>query len=230
LRIQAVLIDVGGVLVDEGEFYRLMQTQLLELLREEGFMVSEEEMDELLAQAIRRGFSTYRHAVLWYFTKPDVTKFRRLQGRLRSLREFYRFWRPEPVPGALEVVRALSRNYKLALAGNQPSEIRKILQEQGLIEHFHFDLVSEDLGLGKPELLFFQIVLDSLGVRPEEAVMVGDRLDNDVYPAKRLGMRTIRLLSWPFSLQEVRTPAEEPDLTVKELKELPRAIEELAKG
>jgi FMN phosphatase YigB (HAD superfamily) len=71
------------------------------------------------------------------------------------------------------------------------------------------------------------IILDKLGISPEEAVMVGDRLDNDVYPAKRLGMRTIRVLSWPFSLQEARTPAEEPDATIRELKELPGTIKAL---
>ena len=29
--------------------------------------------------------------------------------------------------------------------------------------------------------------------RPENAVMVGDRLDNDIRPAKELGMKTIRI-------------------------------------
>jgi HAD superfamily hydrolase (TIGR01509 family) len=227
LRLQAVLLDVGGVLVDESEFYRLMQTQLLEVLEQEGFSVTEEELTEIFRLMWRRGRSNYRGAILWHFAKPDLEQFQDLRKSLRPLHEFYQVWKPRLSSGVEGIIAALSRNYRLALAGNQPAHVKEFLRSQGILQYFEYDLVSEELGLAKPDPLFFEIILDRLGVRPEEAVMVGDRLDNDIYPAKRLGMRTIRLLSWPFSLQEARTPAEEPNLTIHELKELPEAIETL---
>jgi len=230
LKIKAVLLDVGGVLVDETELYKLMQSQLLELLRQEGFSASSEDLAELMRQIWSRGLSNYRAAILWHFAKPDLERFQRLRQWLKPLRDFYEIWKPQLFPKAKEVVAALNRKYRLALAGNQPTKIKEFLKPQGLLQYFQYDLVSEELGLAKPDPLFFQIILDKLGVRPEEAVMVGDRLDNDIAPAKRLGLKTIRILVWPFALQQARIPEEQPDLTIERLSELPKAVEALSRG
>ena len=56
---------------------------------------------------------------------------------------------------------------------------------------------------------------------PEEAAMVGDRLDNDIAPAKRLGMRTVRILQGYGALSRPRDGWDEPDHTVSALLELP---------
>lgn len=49
--------------------------------------------------------------------------------------------------------------------------------------------------LGKPEPAMFQAALARLGVRPEQALMIGDRLDTDILGAQRVGMRTALVLS-----------------------------------
>lgn len=51
--------------------------------------------------------------------------------------------------------------------------------------------------------------------------MVGDRLDNDIAPAKRLGMRTVRILQGYGALSRPRNGWEEPEETVRTLAELP---------
>jgi FMN phosphatase YigB (HAD superfamily) len=53
------------------------------------------------------------------------------------------------------------------------------------------------------------------------STLVGDRLDNDIAPAKRLGMRTIRILQSYYATTEPRSPDEEPDATVASLSEIP---------
>jgi HAD superfamily hydrolase (TIGR01549 family) len=229
LKIQAVLLDVAGVLVDEIETYKWLQGQLLELLQQEGFNVSSEELEELLRQAWRRCLAYYSAAVLWHYVKPDVERFQRLRQAQRPLHEFYKAGKPQLMPGAKEIVASLNCKYRLALAGNQPVQIKEFLQSQGILQYFEYGFVSEELRVYKPDPLFFQIILDRLGVSPEEAVMVGDRLDNDIFPAKMLGLKTVRLLVWPFSLQEARIPAEMPDLTIRKFSELPKAIEELSR-
>jgi ribonucleotide monophosphatase NagD (HAD superfamily) len=50
--------------------------------------------------------------------------------------------------------------------------------------------------------------------------MVGDRLDNDIAPAKRLGMQTIRVLQGFARHQRPRSAAEEPDHTIRAIADL----------
>ena len=57
--------------------------------------------------------------------------------------------------------------------------------------------------------------------------MVGDRLDNDVYPAKLLGLKTVRVLTGPYALQRPLTPFHEPEATISTIAELPRAVAQL---
>ena len=50
---------------------------------------------------------------------------------------------------------------------------------------------SAELGVAKPNKLIFERAFELAGCQPQNSVMVGDRLDNDIAPAKSLGMRTV---------------------------------------
>ena len=54
-------------------------------------------------------------------------------------------------------------------------------------------LPSAELGLSKPDLAIFELAMERSDCEPEHAVMVGDRIDNDITPAKSLGWKTIRI-------------------------------------
>ncbi len=107
MKIQAVLLDVGGVLVDDTEFHQLTQSHLLELLKNDGFQVSSEELVEILHGVWSQGLSPYRHATLWHFAKPDLERFQRLCNGLKPLREFYEVWKPRLFPMTKEIVASL---------------------------------------------------------------------------------------------------------------------------
>jgi len=52
-------------------------------------------------------------------------------------------------------------------------------------------VVSEETGMSKPDPRIFQIALERLGCRPEEAVMIGDSWSADVIGAIAAGIRPI---------------------------------------
>ena len=54
----------------------------------------------------------------------------------------------------------------------------------------------------------------------EDAVMVGDRSDNDIAPARRLGMQTIRILRGPSAFSEPPSAEDRPEFTIRTLAEL----------
>lgn len=84
---------------------------------------------------------------------------------------------------------------------------------------------SVDLGVAKPGAAFFDVVLDTLGLLPNQAVMIGDVYENDVAAPKRVGLWTV----W-FNPGRAACPAGEPlhDVEIADLRDLPAAIDEVA--
>lgn len=225
MRPKAILLDVGGPLVDERSFYELADRLVLELLAQSGRQIAQEEYQKVVRHFTARLYPSPRQAALWHFLKPDLEGFRLLLEELRSRAQE---WKAEHLqPGAKEAVAALAEQYRLALAGNQPATIKELLESSGVLHYFEFQLVSEEMRVRKPDPQFFQMILDSLEVGPQEAAMVGDRLDYDIFPAKLLGLRAVRVLVGPYAHQEPITPFHEPELAIGSLRELPRALNRL---
>ncbi|MBN9087607.1 MAG: HAD hydrolase-like protein [Reyranella sp.] len=65
------------------------------------------------------------------------------------------------------------------------------------------------------------------GVPPADCIVVADRLDRDIAPAKALGMATIRFRTGRYRKQKPRSPAETPDAEVTDVAGLEAAILEL---
>ena len=67
------------------------------------------------------------------------------------------------------------------------------LEEMALADRFDYLVSSFDIGLRKPDRAMFDAALERASCRAHECVMVGDSEPNDIQPAARLGMRTIRV-------------------------------------
>jgi 2-haloalkanoic acid dehalogenase type II len=95
-------------------------------------------------------------------------------------------------PESLEVLRELKKTHKLGLLSNTHYQSFSHLSEAFKLEQY-FDIIlpSYEAGRIKPDPEIFLIVLDKLGVMPEEAVMVGDNLRDDILAAEAVGMRGI---------------------------------------
>ncbi|HKQ17730.1 MAG TPA: HAD family hydrolase, partial [Solirubrobacterales bacterium] len=80
-------------------------------------------------------------------------------------------------------------------------------------------------GLHKPDPAFFSRVAAELGLPPEEIAYVGDRVDNDVRPAKAAGMLAVFVRRGPWGwIQAGREDPPEADLVVASLAELPERL------
>ena len=60
---------------------------------------------------------------------------------------------------------------------------------------------------------------------PNEAIMIGDRLDNDIIPAKKLGMKTIWVRQVYAVYQKIDDECKKPDHIVDSIEELPALFE-----
>jgi putative hydrolase of the HAD superfamily len=103
---------------------------------------------------------------------------------------------PVPLDGAAGVLAALEgRGLRMAVicnTGRTPGKVlRIILDRLGLAKHLLVQTFSDELGLRKPHREIFERTLNSLRVKPQEALHVGDMLDADVFGARAIGMRAI---------------------------------------
>ena len=98
----------------------------------------------------------------------------------------------EFVSGLEDTLMALSNDYKLGLLSNSWLEApRQALRDNGYGRWFDVMICSFDIGVPKPDPRIFEFALDLLGVRPQEAGMVGDSLGADVKGALGAGMRAV---------------------------------------
>lgn len=126
-----------------------------------------------------------------------------------------------PYPQAERVLSALSCRYKLGIIANQNPGAHERLEKYGLRKHFKFVVASAEVGFAKPDERIFRLALNLADCAPEHAVMVGDRPDNDIFPAKRLGMRTVRVMQGYARFQPPRIREHEADMTVESIEALP---------
>jgi FMN phosphatase YigB (HAD superfamily) len=118
----------------------------------------------------------------------------------------------------LERLRA--DGYLVGVAGNQPALSEGFLR--GLELRVDVLTTSGSLGAEKPSVEFFYLLAGLADVDPAEAVYVGDRLDNDVLPAKEAGMKAIFIRRGPWGyLHSTRPEVELADARIESLDELP---------
>lgn len=120
-------------------------------------------------------------------------------------------------PTAIPLLDILYKKYQLGVIANHGKDTAERL---GIAHFFKVYMVSETAGCRKPDLRIFEMALAQANCAPENAVMIGDRLDNDIYPAKKLGMKTIWIRQGFGGDTEPVSEEYEPDYTVKSLGEL----------
>ena len=112
----------------------------------------------------------------------------------------------------------------LGLAANQPAQSLETLDRVGVLKLFEYKEVSGSIGLKKPDPRLLLHSCAGLGVAPSEAIMVGDRIDNDIVPARMLGMVAIRFESGRHAKQKPRSWNEVPHADVHTVDQLGEAI------
>ena len=102
------------------------------------------------------------------------------------------------LPGAAEVVRALAKEYPLTIISNGFKEVQYYkFAHSGLADCFAHTIISEEVGINKPQPEIFRIALEMNGVKADEAVMIGDSYSSDIAGAKAAGIDQIWLHEGP---------------------------------
>lgn len=194
-RVSHILFDVDGTLVDYGS------------AAQAAFLAAAARASELVGTDVRAAeLARVRTSLIeepeWR-GRPVATvryeSFRRVlaahgveaTGSIFAVMQAYEVARDEAVTvfpdvrAALGVLQALGITLIAASNGNVD------LGRVDLGRHFSATHYAADVGVSKPDPLFYSVALERFGLDPGTTLMVGDRLENDYVPARAVGMHAV---------------------------------------
>jgi FMN phosphatase YigB (HAD superfamily) len=123
-----------------------------------------------------------------------------------------------------KVLEILSRYCDMGIISNQTEEALEPLIQSDLLGLFKKIFISSKTKIIKLDEKLFLNAIKCSGVSVNKCIMTGDRLDIDIFPANKIGMKTIRITDSLFNLQSAINKYEMPTYTVKKLDEIPNII------
>lgn len=120
-----------------------------------------------------------------------------------------------------EVLEELSKNYPLILVSNFYGNIETVLKDFGILQCFKKVIESAKVGVRKPDAKIFELGVKALGFKPEEILVVGDSVKNDIDPARKIGCQTLLIEGKGWD----DTPLKHDGNSIKELGEILNFVE-----
>ncbi|MGR4071365.1 HAD family hydrolase [Streptococcus parasuis] len=179
--IEWIFFDLGSTLLDEEAAYGYYIDKCVKKLESLDIEVSSDSYKKKMVEYAHKSLDPIR--ATWHDFAP--TELRPLWTNKGV--KFY--------PEAKVVLETLSKYYQLGIIANQSATVRALSEEWGIESYFQLIILSEEVGLSKPDSTIFKLALQKANTTANRVVYVGDRYDNDIVPAKSLGMRAVRLLT-----------------------------------
>lgn len=92
----------------------------------------------------------------------------------------------------IKVIQTIKKHVQIAIITNGSTERQQAkINNAQLDAYFETIIISEEVGLLKPDQRIFDLTLSKLNVEPEEALYVGDHLVNDIFGSQHANMKGI---------------------------------------
>lgn len=212
---QAVLFDLDGTLYDRDEVVLKVAHEQFETFRSRFGAI---DRDQLIARTLELDDHGYARRVDVY---RALLADQPVDAALASDLEKH-FWdcycrhcvRPEDTVTTLEALRSAGKRLGVITNGPVDWQSRK-LRTLGLTDYFDDVIISDAVGITKPDARIFALALERLGVGAAESMYVGDHPQIDIAGARAAGLRAAwkRVPYWSMTLEDV--------LVVDRLSEIP---------
>lgn len=228
MSLKAVLFDLDNTLMDRDYTFRSFARQLVS---EHLDQLSLEQQEETVHDLIKADADGYRPKQGFFMEMLDNLPWQE-EMDMEKLTAYYdaNYMTHAQVmrhsKECLAQVHSLGLITGLITNGYSHLQNGKI-DQLGLRSYFDAIIISEEVGIRKPDQEIYRIALDRLGVTAEETVIVGDHPVNDIWGAAKVGIKGIWLRrnhAWSDELDG------EPWALIDELDEVAELLEkEMAK-
>lgn len=210
MTIKGATFDIGGVLYTDDVFKRAVKSALIEL----GAKVSDEIFEKVYSDHLESQSGSLRTKLCQEFLGS-------LDKKSELLKVTDKYWKFESSDMYQEVKAELLKlreaGILLGIIANQPVTVAETLKKDGLYDLFKFMGISALVGIEKPKPELYELAIRELGLPAEEIVHVGNRIDNDVKPAKALGMKTVWVMRGEANPNPTADDLKVADLSVIDL-------------
>jgi len=224
--IRAILFDVGGPLEDTAQLDDRADGLIVDLFRRETVHLQPADYLAAETETLASRAPDFWRGVIW-----------RLAGRAPALAHtvWTRFAQARGADskgvarsGMIELIASLhAGGIGLVAFDDAPRDLGARIDALGFGALFDAAISGAALDTAKPDPRLLRAAAQACGVEPGECMVVGDRVDMDVAPARRLGMATIWLRVGRWRDVEVRDWTELPDAEARSADELARALDRL---
>jgi len=194
--LKLIIFDLWGTLA-----YRDAPDSLMRMLHETGLSLSREEFVSIFETSLQLKRWESKLAAYANLCKnmglPVTDENVHLLMRLRDENEAMTKLYPHTIPLLRQLKRA---GYATGFLSNSSNFMIQRIRKTPLLQYIDYPVFSFDVGAIKPDHRMFQAVLERTHRRPEECVMIGDKMSADVTPARELGIHAI-LYTSPEQLQ-----------------------------
>ena len=227
--VKAVLFDLDGTLCDSDTAWSIAEKETFQLLRKQYPDVSEETVTNAWRTIHQRLFQQLGAGKLSMAEVRDA-RFQCLFEELglptdkvmEELSDFFcsRYLTSLRLYEDVTVLDELHA-YHVGIITNgahdehTDSQLSKV-QHLGLSERIQSLTISGEIGVRKPKIEIFKVACERADVLPEEAIFIGDSVQNDIVGANRAGITSV-LINRKLDVLIPETVDEQPDYTISNL-------------
>lgn len=207
-KIKAVFFDLGYTLIYfDGDFSRIVEESysvLANKLIEAGYVL---DTTTFVAKFNEKMQAYYRQRELDLIERPVDKILKEILSEFKvntipasiyraAMNEMYlsteKHWQIEEETHST-LQHLLDANYKLGLITNASDawDVNNLIDNHGLRKYFDCVLISAEEGIRKPDTRIFAKAAQTLGVKLEECVMVGDTINADILGAHASGIKAV---------------------------------------
>jgi putative hydrolase of the HAD superfamily len=217
MKAAAVTFDIGGVIYSDDVFKRAIFNALNKL----SAGVNQSDFDQVYNAHLKSQSGSLRSKLCEKFLGSLEKKSELMQIATDN----WIFTPSDLYQDAKACVTALKETgAKIGIVANQPATSVNSLKSDHLFELIDFLGISAIVGIEKPDIKIFELAIKELAVDPTKAIHIGNRIDTDVIPAKKLGMKTVWVRRGEANPDPSADDLKQADITVNDLSNLPALI------
>ena len=220
MAVKAATFDIGGVIYSDDVFKQAIFRAFAEL----GANIEVSRFNRIYDDHLKSQTGSLR-------SKLCVEFFGNLDKKSELMAAATKFWvftEADLYPEVLNTIRELSnKGIRIGLIANQPASVIESLKRDGILDFIEFTGISALVGVEKPNPKIFELALARLEVNASETVHIGNRIDTDVLPAKKIGFKTIWVRRGEANPAPTAADLAEPTFVVEDLRNVPELIKSL---
>ena len=216
----AVTFDIGGVIYSDDVFKRAVFTALNKL----STGVDQAAFDQVYQEHLKSQSGSLRSKLCEHF----LGSLEKRDELMQIATQNWLFTPDDLYQDSKAAIAALkSTGVKIGIVANQPASVVESLKADQIYDLIDFLGVSAIVGIEKPNPVIFELAISKLATPANQIIHIGNRIDTDVLPAKKLGMKTVWVRRGEANPDPSPADLAQADISVDDLTNLTQLISKL---